>query len=103
MKNKLNTCYYCGLRIIRSEMEFKYVSNLLEDMPLYKKFNQYAQKSREHLIKKCDGGKTVKDNIVIAHVFCNSSRQDKTPEEQKEMMKYMLEKGTHPLGFLKGK
>lgn len=43
----------------------------------------------EHLKRQCDGG-TKLDGIVMACQGCNSTRQDRTPEEHKTMIRAAL-------------
>ena len=61
----------------------------------------YTQQTVEHLKRLADGGGCNKKNLVLAHSYCNSTRQLRTPAEQKERTKAEMEAGTHPLLPLK--
>lgn len=72
----------------------------LEDKAIgTKRFLRYTLQTREHLIKRCDGGKGGK-NIVLAHLYCNTVRGDAAPEDHKIRMLAMINDGTHPMARL---
>lgn len=48
-------CQYCGLKVSLSEFEY------------------------EHVIPRCQGGKTIWENIVVACTGCNQKKGNKTP------------------------
>lgn len=52
-----NTCQYCGLKKILSEL------------------------SLDHVVPRCQGGKTTWENIVVACTECNARKAGRTPEE----------------------
>ncbi len=62
--NKNNICYWCGKPIDKSDL------------------------SIDHIIPLSRDGTNTKDNIVAAHIFCNTSKNNKLPWEY---LKYCLE------------
>lgn len=97
-------CYYCGLKMKTAndkKSDFYKLLKIKKGEPRSKKLYRYAEISDEHLVKKSDGGTNKKSNIVKAHRWCNSSRGDKTPQEHKEFINYLLRTELHPLISLK--
>jgi 5-methylcytosine-specific restriction endonuclease McrA len=76
-----NTCQYCGTKYPTSEL------------------------SLDHVIPKCQGGKTTWDNIVCCCVPCNSQKAGRCPEEaRRDLMPRNQQKnwrGPSPMKLLK--
>jgi hypothetical protein len=68
---------------------------------LSKKLVRMSKRTKEHLVRKADGGGDTPNNIVYAHMYCNSCRDDRTVEEHKAYIQKELKNGTHPLVKLK--
>lgn len=53
------------------------------------------QASREHLIRRCDGG-GMGSNIVLACRFCNEARHSRSVAEHKAWVLQLIAAGRHP-------
>lgn len=52
--------------------------------------------TKEHLMRRAEGGKRTKFNIVAACGFCNSNRGTAPVEEHKAAMLALVSAGSHP-------
>ena len=64
------------------------------------KLVRHSRRTREHLIRRADGGLGLQGNIVYAHAFCNSSRGERPTHIHKKYMLKRVEEETHPLSKL---
>jgi HNH endonuclease len=64
---------------------------------------RYMRETKEHLLKRSDGGSDSGSNIVLAHQYCNSSRGDRSPQQHRAWIRQLLAEGGHPLGQLRGR
>lgn len=62
-------CFYCG-RITQLAAEIKHGGRVSS-----------IAATREHLVKRADGGKNDDANVVVACQGCNATRGDRTPEQ----------------------
>lgn len=101
MTNEL--CFYCDLPMRKRGQEKMIFKNALSTNgnENIKRLLRYCLMTKEHLVKKEDGGSNHKSNIVYAHAYCNSSRLDRTVENHKEIIMAMVSGGYHPLTQLK--
>ena len=96
-------CFYCGLPMRPSwETEVSFLKSCGVE-PNEQIKDGYTAQTVEHLRRLTDGGGWEKENLVYSHGFCNSTRQHRSPDEQKARIKTMLEEGTHPLLPLKNR
>lgn len=51
--------------------------------------------SREHLLRKTDGGSGLKNNMVMACDGCNTRRGRLSPHEYRELVRRQIAAGTH--------
>lgn len=70
--------------------------------PKSRKLLRYMKKTDEHLIRVVDGGLNTRGNLVAAHMWCNSTRGDRSVKAHKEFINQTLEDGSHPLSALSG-
>ena len=66
-----------------------------------RKLIRYCKKTKEHLVKKQWGGTNAAENIVYAHLYCNSHRGDKEVLEHLRDTVIAVLDGTHPLSAIK--
>lgn len=66
-----NTCQYCGKKKPASEL------------------------SMDHVVPRCQGGKTTWDNIVVACTECNTRKAGRTPQEAGMKLLSIPKKPTH--------
>lgn len=96
-------CYYCGLRMFGSTPRSKVLSVLgvAPGSERSRKLIRYSKRTREHLVRKADGGSGLLGNVVLAHLYCNSCRGETPVDNHIEAMKSAVSDGTHPLSGLK--
>jgi len=66
----------------------------------YKRLLRYMRSTEEHLVRRCEGESNSKSNLVVAHMYCNSSRGDLTVQKHKELTMEKIKGGYHPLSVL---
>lgn len=104
-------CMYCDLPMrdvnsdgpTTSRAEWLSLFEIAEGWRKSRKMIKYVRKTKEHIIRKCDGGSDDESNIGYAHMFCNSFRGDATPKAHRKRMLRMVREKTHPLYKLKNK
>lgn len=94
-------CYYCG-----SPMWLSSKDEFAAKHSISKSAAARFQCTAEHLIARCDGGKSNKSNIVAACIFCNTNRHKRkktpTPDSYKSYIDKRLRKGKwHPDSLLR--
>lgn len=65
-----------------------------------KRFLRYARETKEHLVRKADGGRGLINNYTHACGWCNHGRGTTPVEEHKAAMAKMMELRKHPLYIL---
>jgi hypothetical protein len=93
-------CFYCGLEMFPHHTPHKEIRKYFgveEGAPYTRKLIKYARMTKEHLIRKADGGTSVSTNIVYAHAYCNTTRQNQSVTEHKEAIQNAVANGWHPL------
>lgn len=61
-----------------------------------KKLRCYMTATREHLIRKVEGGSDAAGNLALACHYCNSVRQNATVEDHRYEMLALVAAGLHP-------
>lgn len=62
-----------------------------------KRKRRYFIATREHMVRKTDGGNNEQQNLVLACAYCNSCRGDATPDQHRAAMQKLVEEGRHPV------
>jgi hypothetical protein len=83
-------CFYC-----EGETWFR-VGVLSPGTPKPKHFSPWARATKEHLVRRADGGPNA-GNIAMACFFCNTSRNARSVAEHKEDMLNQVRLGLHPV------
>ncbi len=79
MQAQNGLCYYCGQQMWRE--------NRAAFCRLHRIGRSFAKLFRctaEHLVARCDGGKTSAENIVAACLLCNRTRHEAKPPRDPE-------------------
>ncbi len=96
-------CFYCELPMKGRDMtkgEALAMLGIKVNTMGADKLLVYMEQTREHLVRKADGGRQNRHNIVLAHKFCNTSRQKAAVEDHKRHMLLKVADGQHPLAML---
>ena len=93
-------CYYCGCETWlpwgRDGRTFNAMPIGTKEEVLARKAFGWRKATREHLIRRCDGGSDDPCNIALACAYCNSHRGDAKPEIWAIVMAAMVNVGRHP-------
>lgn len=95
-------CFYCGApMLLRNntslQADLMAMAAIKPGDPHSKKFVRKMRQTREHLVRKADGGRDNRANIVHAHAVCNVMRQERSVELHKAYIATLIRDGTHPL------
>lgn len=60
-------------------------------------FKRHSRLTKEHLIRRADGGIGIPNNIVRACAWCNSNRGEASVSEHKDRIVAMVAAGQHPV------
>jgi 5-methylcytosine-specific restriction endonuclease McrA len=78
-------CWFCGMGFPP-----EHITLPADDSPDGKREREHAEPTVEHLLPRSRGGTSRRDNLVLAHRFCNNMAADKTPEEKLAIRKRLL-------------
>lgn len=97
-------CCYCGLPMKKRGGPSKDLIDfyLQQTGGRYRlrKFIRHATSTKEHLVRKADGGTDARNNLEYAHAYCNSMRGETSVENHREAMIAAVSAGKHPLALL---
>lgn len=76
-------CFYCGVRTTVGKHKNQNPTKKYKNEFIDKEEFEKRRATRDHYIAKCYGGGNDKDNLVLACITCNRSKQDKLPWQLK--------------------
>lgn len=94
-----SACIYCEAEMWVSEAEK--IQSFATRHGITNKAAKSRRATREHLVRQADGGTDAAANLMLACVFCNSWRNERSLVECRAGIKKMIDDGQHP-GFAAG-
>jgi hypothetical protein len=95
------TCFYCGSRMyvpnVDRKDDFLARAGFRPSQRGRARFIRYSRETKEHLVRKIDGGAGLLGNIVRACAWCNSCRGGTPVDEHRIRMAELVCLGLHPV------
>lgn len=98
-EGSVKPCIYCNCLTIPRDMPNKdkmRIAGLAKGDPCATLHVRFRRPTKEHLMRRADGGRSIPGNIAVACAWCNSNRGERSVLEHKLLMQELVRRKWHP-------